>query len=158
MSSATWVTYERERRGWKASTLAHKMTELGCPVATSSVDKMEGSHQDHPRKVSAAELMALVRLFGLPVEELFVGPEISANGEARRMVEMIVDAHNRAVDAYEQMTAACGALAALLTQHPDIAEALDPDVRDYLIDMEELAGLLFPKRHDSDEKADRGER
>lgn len=73
---AARVTIERERRGWTLEGLAKRMTDAGCPLASSAVFKIE---QGKPRRrIVVDELTAFSRVFGIPVDHLLLDPDIEA--------------------------------------------------------------------------------
>ncbi len=78
------IARERERRGWSYEGLAARMTAAGCPLAQSAIYKIERS--DPPRRITVDELVGYSRVFGIPVEQLLLDPEISAEGH---MIELL---------------------------------------------------------------------
>jgi len=73
---AARVTIERERKGWTLEGLAKRMTDAGCPLAASAVYKIE---QGKPRRrIVVDELVAFSRVFGIPVDQLLLDPEMEA--------------------------------------------------------------------------------
>jgi transcriptional regulator with XRE-family HTH domain len=78
------VAREREARGWSYEGLASRMTAAGCPLNQSAIYKIERA--DPPRRITVDELVAYSRVFGIPVEQLLLDPEVEAEG---RLLELI---------------------------------------------------------------------
>ncbi len=68
------IAYEREQRGWSPAGLASRMTKAGCPIQQSAIWKIENAG----RQIKVTELLALQRVFDVPMEELFVDPDLVA--------------------------------------------------------------------------------
>lgn len=79
------VAVEREARAWTYEGLAKRMTDAGCSLTGSAIFKIEKG--DPPRRIVVDELVAFSEVFGLPVAELLVPPEFSAQ---RRLQELFV--------------------------------------------------------------------
>jgi hypothetical protein len=60
-------------RGWTYETLSKKMTDAGCSVAVSSLNRLERDHP--PRRVNVDELMAFAAVFGVNFVEMMDPPE-----------------------------------------------------------------------------------
>ena len=80
------ITYERERQGWKQVALASRMTAAGCPMTQSAVSKIE--NDDPPRRITVDELVAFSTVFGVPVGELLLPPEVVADKALRSALEV----------------------------------------------------------------------
>jgi transcriptional regulator with XRE-family HTH domain len=70
------IARERESRGWTYESLASRMTAAGCPLNQSAIYKIERS--DPPRRITVDELVGYSKVFGIPVEQLLLDPEIDA--------------------------------------------------------------------------------
>lgn len=81
---AARITIEREQRGWTLEGLAKRMTDAGCPLAPSAIYKVE---QGQPRRrIVVDELVAFSRVFGIPVEQLLLDPELEAD---QRVIDLL---------------------------------------------------------------------
>ena len=67
------IAFEREARGWTLDGLAKRMTDVGCPIHSSAIYKIESN--DPPRRITVDELVGFSRVLGIPVEELLLPPE-----------------------------------------------------------------------------------
>jgi transcriptional regulator with XRE-family HTH domain len=65
------LAVERRRRGWSTRELGRRMTEAGCEVPPNAVSRIER----HERDLSVMELVALSRVFDLPVSDLLAPAE-----------------------------------------------------------------------------------
>ncbi|MGI8614896.1 MAG: helix-turn-helix domain-containing protein [Nocardioidaceae bacterium] len=110
------TAYEREQRGWSYAGLAARMTDVGCAIDPSALYKIENATPR--RRISVDELVALSRIFRLPLQELLVPPEIAADRQAVRLVEDFQAARQAASDAFF-------ALARHATAHPRVASIID---------------------------------
>lgn len=66
------IRQEREVRGWSYERLAEALTAIGCPIQGSAIYKVEKGTP--PRRVTVDELVALSRLWAIPVGRL-IGEE-----------------------------------------------------------------------------------
>ncbi len=85
-SLARRIRYERERLGMKPIALAKRMTDIGCPMNQSAIWKIENG--DPPRRITVDELVGFSRVFGVPVDDLLLAPEVAADD---RMRELLMD-------------------------------------------------------------------
>jgi transcriptional regulator with XRE-family HTH domain len=70
------IKLEREKRGWTYEGLAQRMTDVGCPINQSALYKVE---QAQPRRrITVDELVALARVFDIPVQDLLTDPKLLA--------------------------------------------------------------------------------
>ncbi|WP_156165316.1 helix-turn-helix domain-containing protein [Demequina rhizosphaerae] len=115
------ITVERERRNLTYEALAFRMTELGYPLATSALHKLEKGRP--PRRISVDELMGFSQVLGIPVEDL-----LNPAWKFPKLTELIraawdaQDAEDRAHDA---TGAAWKRVAAFVAAHPDQHEHID---------------------------------
>jgi transcriptional regulator with XRE-family HTH domain len=80
------IAYERKRRGWSNAELARRMTDAGCPINQSAIQKIE--HGTPRRTISLDEAHALVEVFGLKrIEDLERVPEELVHEDLRVFVE-----------------------------------------------------------------------
>jgi transcriptional regulator with XRE-family HTH domain len=70
---AARVTHEREDRGWTYEELSKRMTDAGCSVAVSSLNRLERGNP--PRRISVDELFAFADVFELSIFEMMEPPE-----------------------------------------------------------------------------------
>jgi transcriptional regulator with XRE-family HTH domain len=68
------IQWERERRDWTLEELASKMTSVGCQIQRSGIYKIEKG--DPPRRIVVDELIALSKVFSIPVEQLLLPVEL----------------------------------------------------------------------------------
>ena len=120
------IAYEREQRGWSYAGLASRMTRVGCAIDQSALYKIENGTPR--RRISVDELVALSRVFDVPMKDLIVPPEIVTDRQALRLLE---DYH-KARDAAD---AAFLSLAAHAQAHPRVEAVLNEhitpdDIRD----------------------------
>lgn len=80
------VMLEREDRGWTYDGLAERMTQSGCPVDPSAIYKIEKGKP--PRRIVVDELVSFAQVFGVPVEDLLLPPELAAQ---KRLTELVID-------------------------------------------------------------------
>lgn len=124
------IAMEREARGWTNDGLAKRMTDAGCPMSGSAIFKIEKG--DPPRRIVVDELVAFSKVFGVPVQDLLVPPEIADRAE---LIKLVIDwvaaddaANIAAIAANEQRAnseAAWAAVQAWATGHPDDTETLE---------------------------------
>ena len=69
---ASRIATERAARGWSYERIAQEMTAVGCPIQGSAIFKVEKGAPR--RRVSVDELVALSRVWAIPVGRL-VGEE-----------------------------------------------------------------------------------
>jgi transcriptional regulator with XRE-family HTH domain len=70
---AARVTHEREDRGWTYDELSKRMTDAGCSVAVSSLNRLERGNP--PRRISVDELFAFAEVFDLSIFDMMEPPE-----------------------------------------------------------------------------------
>jgi transcriptional regulator with XRE-family HTH domain len=125
------VAYERQSRGWSTDRLADRMTKAGCPINQSAVWKIENAG----RRITYDEALAFAEVFGIPLDQLSVPPEIMA---ARTAIQLMQE--------YLQASAKSGAAAAKLVEHlkdyPQTARAIEEHRDWHLHDFrDELAAM-----------------
>ena len=84
-------------------SLAKRMTDHGCPIQPSAIYKIEKGTPR--RRITVDELVALSRVFDIPVEELLLPPDL-VNGEELRRLHAELEAAERQVR--EAMVTAAG--------------------------------------------------
>ena len=102
------IARERENRGWSYEGLASRMTQAGCPLNQSAIYKIERG--DPPRRITVDELVAYSRVFGIPVDQLLLDPELEAEQrviDKLNAVNALAAAHAEAeanlIDAVEEV-------------------------------------------------------
>jgi transcriptional regulator with XRE-family HTH domain len=110
------IAYEREKRGMSYEGLALRMTKTGCPINASALYKIEKA--DPPRRITVNELVALARVFEVPVNELLVPPEVAADKQALQLAQ----GYEAALAAEEE---AFLRLADHIRQHPRVGAVLE---------------------------------
>jgi len=98
----------REAKGMSYDGLASRMTQAGCPLNQSAIYKIERG--DPPRRITVDELVAYSRVFGIPVEQLLIDPEldvdqeiVDALDEVRTYAAARANAEDRLIDAVERV-------------------------------------------------------
>lgn len=92
------IAYERQRAGMSTEGLAKRMTDLGCPINQSAVWKIENG--DPPRRITYDEAIAFAEVFGMPLDELSVPPEIVADRAAMQLIDDYERARREHVDLF----------------------------------------------------------
>jgi transcriptional regulator with XRE-family HTH domain len=110
------VKYERERAGMSTEGLARRMTDLGCPINQSAIWKIENG--DPPRRITYDEALALAQVFGVPLDELSVPPEIAADRTAIQLMQEYLQASAKSA-------AAADKLVRHLKDHPQTVRAIE---------------------------------
>lgn len=75
------IRVEREERGWSLERLAGKMTDAGCPMDRSAIYKTESAG----RRITVDEAVTFANVFGLPLSNLLLPPDIAKNKEAIKL-------------------------------------------------------------------------
>jgi transcriptional regulator with XRE-family HTH domain len=89
------VEYERKRRGWSNAELARRMTDFGCPINQSAIQKIE--HGSPRRTISLDETLAFMYVFGLSLETLQSPPEEVIGAEVARFIQEMYEAGDQAL-------------------------------------------------------------
>ncbi len=71
------ISYERERADQSYAGLAKRMEDAGYPVQASAIFKIEKG--DPPRRITVDELVGFSLVFGIPVADLLLPPEVVAD-------------------------------------------------------------------------------
>lgn len=111
------VAHEREAAGMSYEGLASRMTKVGCAIQASAIYKIEKA--DPPRRITVDELVGFGKVFGLPVEQLLLPPELVAADELAELVVAWDRADDAALAAKEKEAAAWDALRAWVDAHPE---------------------------------------
>lgn len=90
------IARERKSRGWSYETLAKRMTEAGCPINMTGVYRIEKG--EPRRRINVDELVALSRIWSIPVERLLSPPTRFVAGD----VESAQAAIREALSAIEE--------------------------------------------------------
>ncbi|WP_300399899.1 hypothetical protein [Nocardioides sp.] len=88
---ASRMAVERSERGQSYEVLARLMSEAGCPIQGSALYRIEKG--DPPRKVAVDELIALSKVWDLPIEDLLMPPELRDQRRAQALVGELVSAY-----------------------------------------------------------------
>src|SRR5690625_1943129 len=118
------IAYERERRDLSYEALAKLVTEAGCPMQGSAIFKTENEVDGKRRRVTVDEMVALARVFEVPIEDM-LRPIDEIRDEC---VRDLVDRLQPLADALD------GALYDLKELFADVFELgwTDPEIREYL--------------------------
>ncbi len=129
LSLARRIAYEREQRGWSLEGLAKRMTDAGCAINQSAIYKIEKG--DPPRRITVDELIALGRVFGMPLEDLVVDPDLEASRELRRLCEDLMAVEDEAAALMGRLDAAKAAIEDYAQAHSEavaiVEKFLKPD-------------------------------
>jgi len=126
---AARIASEREARGWSLEGLAKRMTDAGCPIDQSAIFKIERTTPR--RRIVVDEMVTFAKVFGVPVVDLLLPPEVAAYNELGRLV-MEWDQAVKAVDKAEQTRAeAWEAVRAFVATKPDSEGALERVMEDW---------------------------
>ena len=117
------IAFEREHRDLSYEALAKMMTEAGCSMAGSAIFRIEKG--DPPRRVTVDELVALARVFDVPIDELLTPIELIEQRQAKELidevnhvVDLLVDLTVRLFNMYSQYFA-------LAVDNPELHEYVD---------------------------------
>lgn len=122
---AARIALEREHRGLSAARLARLMTERGCTMNQSAINKIEQGNP--PRRITVDELVAFAQVFDLEVEDLLTVAHAAREREVERAYRAAAEAAHQ-IDvmaiAYERQLDRLVALASIdPTVHERITEA-----------------------------------
>lgn len=98
---AARIAMEREHRGLSAAGLARLMTDRGCPINQSAINKIEQG--DPPRRITVDELVAFAQIFGLEIDDLLT----PAHAARDREVELAYRGLAEAASEIEVLMAVC---------------------------------------------------
>ena len=113
------IAAERDARGWTNDGLAKRMTDVGCAMTGSAIFKIEKG--EPRRRIVVDELVAFASVFGVPISELLVPPEVVADAEAARRVVDWSLLDDRAHAAIAERDEAWDGLMEYVTAHPESA-------------------------------------
>jgi len=117
------VAAERESRGWTYDGLASRMTRAGCPMAPSAIFKTEKSQPR--RRIVVDELVAYSKVFGVPIEELLLPPEIVMRNDLIDLVLEHEEAKGVSAAAWERVRESTARLREYVDENPDAEDALE---------------------------------
>ena len=106
--------------------LAQRMTDNGCPLPASAIWKIENGK----RSINADELLALSRVFGIPIDEFF---RPSEEAELARLLEELAAADEAAERALQAQARARIAVHRQAALHPSLDSAIRAWVDSWLI-------------------------
>lgn len=121
------IAFEREDKGMSYEGLASRMSKAGCSINASAIYKIEKA--DPPRRITVDELVGFSQVFGIPVEELLLPPEIVARKELLELVLAWDRARLAALDAASERDRAWDALRAYLSAHPELTPEVESAMR-----------------------------
>lgn len=77
------VAHERERRGWSYEQLAKRMTDAGCSMNQSAINKIEkGSPR---RRITVDELLGFAKVFETNISDLVLDRSIVQDAKAAQL-------------------------------------------------------------------------
>lgn len=101
---AARILYEREKRTWSPSGLAHRMTQAGCPMNQTSVWKIE--HGQPRRRITFDEAVAFAKVFELSLADLLQSPAEVVGSEAYgvmgRVNDLVRESGQMAMEAHDE--------------------------------------------------------
>ncbi len=116
------VAHERDLRGWSYEGLAKRMTDAGCPINQSAIYRIEKG--DPPRRITVDELVGLSLVFGIPLEQLLLPPELAAGEHLGDLLVAWDQAQDAASQANAQEREARSELSEFVAEHPDLKRVL----------------------------------
>ncbi len=157
------IVAERESRGWSYEGLADRMTKAGCPLNASAIYKIEkGSPR---RRIVLDEAVAFSRVFGVPLEELVVAPEMLAASVIYEKFKAWTRAEADAFSANRHLAERRNDLRTAVAEIPDaqrlveefVAQWATSELRDPGLARIEIANVMydFTGDHSWDELADK---
>jgi transcriptional regulator with XRE-family HTH domain len=81
------IQAERRRQGVGVDALAKRMTDAGCPIRGTAIQRIEKG--DPPRKISVDELFAFAQAFGMTVEDILRPKELADQERAHELIERV---------------------------------------------------------------------
>jgi len=111
------VAHERAARRWSPEGLARRMADAGCSINVSAIYRIEQA--DPPRRITVDELVGFSRVFGIPVQELLLPPEVARSRELARLVIRWDTARVATQQAQEESEAAWTELKEYAAEHED---------------------------------------
>lgn len=127
---ASRITIEREALAMTYEGLAERMTRVGCPIDRTAIYKIEKGTPR--RRIVVDELVAFAKVFGVPVQDLLLPPELKARSMAGDLVLAWQDAEDEVFgataaynDAVAARDAAWTALSEHVAEHPDLKPLLE---------------------------------
>jgi transcriptional regulator with XRE-family HTH domain len=76
------ISLERTRRGWTLETTARRLADVGCPLHSSAVFKIERGQ----RRIGVDELVAFSKILDISVDELLSPVELVLDARATELV------------------------------------------------------------------------
>lgn len=122
-SLARRIAYERESRGMSYDGLALRMSKAGCPINASALYKIEKA--DPPRRITVDELVALSRVFGVPIADLLEPPERLLSKELLGLLRDMANAADDTLRANDAYKASMARLGDFVLAHPETMEQLE---------------------------------
>ncbi len=101
--AAQRIQQEREARGWTLESIARRMRDVGCPINTSAIHKIESGNPR--RKPTVDDLVALSIVFDISVENLISNSEL-LSARLRHLSSRLMaalDEESRALEAFPRI-------------------------------------------------------
>lgn len=114
------IAYERERRDWKQTTLARRMTDAGFEMTQSTISKFERA--DDARRITVDELVAFATVFGIRVQDLLVPLPAVLSREVERVMRRHRDANAAFSAAIDEVIEARSELGALMARADELGD------------------------------------
>lgn len=108
----------------KLESLASRMEKVGCPIHPSAIYKIESAG----RRITVDELVGFSEVFGIPVEELLLPPEVAATQELVQRITAWDAARVAAIRSQDEADALWARLQEYVQAHPEISEAVEAAV------------------------------
>lgn len=102
--------------------LAVQMKHKGCPINASALFRIEKG--DPPRRITVDELLAFSQVFGIPVDNLLLPPEVAAREDLVRLVVEWDRAQAQAATSAQAEKEAWESLRGYIKSHPDVGDDL----------------------------------
>jgi transcriptional regulator with XRE-family HTH domain len=76
----------RAEQGWSLATFAQKVTEAGCPMHATAIQRIESG--DPPRTISADEALAMASVIGISIGRMYRNPDKDIAPEVRELLDI----------------------------------------------------------------------
>lgn len=134
------IATERDMRAWSYDGLARRMTEAGCPLDQSAIYKIEKGTPR--RRITVDELVGFSLVFGLPVADLLLEPEVAAQDQAVRLLEEWREAVAQRAEVSRRVNDLTERVRKVAGRSPQAKRTITEFVQDFAGDDDRLGKLL----------------
>ncbi|CAN5121274.1 hypothetical protein BH11ACT1_BH11ACT1_19350 [soil metagenome] len=117
------IAAERDARTMTNDGLAKRMTDEGCAMTGSAIFKIEKG--EPRRRIVVDELVAFSKVFGVPIEELLLPPEVAAKKDLMNLVVAWNVAATEASAATARRDDAWDAITTYAQKRPEVTPVLE---------------------------------